>query len=285
MKSRLIALSVVMSLTINQTALAATMGGDTFDPSAAEAAVAKVELKTSESIQQLDKLIDSIKKFQQTNESNGDNKFVKAANLIVSSLSMATFIAHLRGEKSLETSLSLVTSSVTSVLSTALDYYQSDKKISLEQVQNVLLQHQEEITNLVGLDKEQQVVASALVRDLAEINQSLQLTASTLQQQISEGRRDLVITTVIGLGIAYLARFTPNVIKKKIAEDAAQAESKIVKGSQTSVLRLNQTTGVTSIADFLSFAAGFASESSQTQLKQVLSNLNAAKAKMKTAAQ
>lgn len=283
MKSRLIALSVVMSLTINQTALAATMGGDTFDPSAAEAAVAKVELKTSESIQQLDTLVKSIQGFQQANAKNGNNTLIKAANLIVSSLSMATFIAHLRGEKSLETSLILVTSSVTSMLSTALDYYQSDKKINLQQVQDVLLKHQTEIANLAGLDDEQKEAALVIVRDLAQINSNIKLTASNFQQQISEGRRDLVFATVLGIGITYFIRFVPNFIKQRFADKGV--EEKIVQGSKTSVLRLNQTTGITSVSDFLTFAAGFTSESSQAQLNQILASLNVTRANLQKISQ
>lgn len=282
MKSRLIALSVVMSLTINQTALAATMGGDSFDDNAAAAAVSGVESKTAESVKQLDQLITSIKELQATNEKNGDDKYVKAANIIVSSLSMATFIAHIRGEKSLETSLSLVTSSVTSVLSTALDYYQSGKRVSLEQVGEALIKHQEVIANLAGLNQQQQVAASQLVTDLADINKNLQFTAGRLQQQISEGRRDVVVVTVLSLGIVYLARFVPNSIKKQIADDATQAEIKLAKGSKASAFRLNQATGASSVADLLQFAAGFASESSQAQMQKVLFDLNTAKTKMKT---
>ncbi len=228
-------------------------------------------------LEQVRALIRSIDTYKNASQGEKQNAFVNAARLMITLLGLGSTAAHMKNTQA-QSSIELTLAAVSGVLSTALEKYVSSQKIDMDEVKSLLTKNQMDlVASISGASKEEAVLISGAVSQLAQINTELDSRMSDIKSSIDGGQTDLAIVAVVTLVLHYAAPFLPAKIKDIVSNKAPNMLGHAAKTKKQSM----QALGGANVATLLSTLAGMAGKDSQAQLDMILSNLRVTEANLR----
>ncbi len=227
-------------------------------------------------LRQINALISSMEKFKAASASDKQGAFVNTARLMITLLGLGSTAIHAKNAQA-ESSIALTLAAVSGVLSTVLEKYASTQQFDMSQVRALLAQEQSTLTNsLSGASREDQIMISQAISQIATINSDLSTKVNDIQHQIDNGQVGVAVVAIITLVLHYATPYLPARMRAAISEKAPTVVTRLAATKKGSM----QGLGAANIATMLSTVVGLSGPGAQSQLNRILSNLYVAKANL-----
>lgn len=233
---------------------------------------------------QVDTLIAKFEEYKKTAMASSDQPVVTFMRMTIGLIGLTSGMVHMKNAQA-DASLSLITTAVSGVLSTALESYVKNGRVDIDILSQTLVAHQAELSK--GLDaavasgdmsaSDRQLVAQA-VEQIGNINNDLSDTASEIQEKISVGQQEATLAAVALIGFKYLSKFLPASVRESLVIKMPKTTSVAQKAGQSGVVVGAKTLGTMNLAPLLSSLAGLTSPSAMKQIDKILANLYSTRA-------
>lgn len=227
-------------------------------------------------LRQIDALIASMERYKNASTNEKQSAFVNTARIMITLLGLASTAVHAKNAQA-ESSIELTLAAVSGVLSTALERYASSQQFDMSQVRALLAKEQSTLTSsLSGASREDQIMISQAISQIADINSDLSTKVNDIQHQIDNGQTGVALVAIITLVLHYAAPYLPAKIRNAVSEKAPTMVTRLAATKKGSM----QGLGAANIATLLSTVVGLSGPGAQSQLNHILSNLYVAKANL-----
>ena len=147
-------------------------------------------------------------------------------------------------------------------------------------VKSLLIKNQQDLVSSIGgVSKEQAVLITGAVSQLAQISSGLDSQMNDIKRTIDSGQLDVAIVAFVTLALHYAAPFLPQKLKDIVSNKMPTMLDRATKTKKQGM----QALGSTNIATLLSTMAGMAGKDSQAQLDSILANLRVTQSNLTTA--
>lgn len=246
------------------------------DNSLIDQSISAQSAEMQRTLRQINALISSMEKFKSASANDKQGAFVNTARVMITLLGLSSTAIHAKNAQA-ESSIALTLAAISGVLSTALEKYASTQQFDMSQVRSLLANEQSSLTrSLSGASREDQIMISQAISQIATINSELSTKVNDIQHQIDNGQVGVAVVAIITLVLHYAAPYLPAKLRTAVSERAPTVVTRLAATKKGSM----QGLGAANIATLLSTVVGLSGPGAQSQLNRILSNLYVAKANL-----
>ena len=278
-----VALAIATILVTNNVAFAQSAPAaatSKIDQTLLNASIATTSSDVLQSAADVQKLIENLQKFRDSNGQEGLKSFIETARLVLTMGGLYLTGHHAIVNRNLSASGIMVASAICGLLTTVLDAYDNGQVVKLSDVKKILTANEEGISDKLaqasGQDKAQ---INDAINKIIDLDTAIDERGQELQQDFDNGQYVTATVTVLTIVINKFAPMLSKQLDEKLATQVAEEVDKelpqILKATRKEKVHAVGVGGMssTNLMSLAATAAGMRSPEAKTQIDDIIKNL------------